>query len=59
MIYESSNQKKVRIMTDSKSKVAIFTGAPKRVGAANSKELADGDACWMTHWAVAVMGEGR
>ncbi len=59
MIYESSNQKKVRIMTNSKSKAAIVIGAPKGGGAANSKELADGDACWMTHSAVAVIGEGR
>ena len=58
MIYESVNQKKVRIMTNLKVKVAI-TGGPKGVGAATSKELADFDECWVTHLAVPVAGEGR
>ena len=46
-------------MTNSKSKPAMVIGAPKGGGAGNSKELADGDACWMSHSAVAVIGEGR
>jgi hypothetical protein len=58
VIYESVNQKKVRIMTDLKVKVAITAG-PKGVGAATSKELADLDECWVTHLAVPVAGEGR
>lgn len=46
-------------MKNSKSKVAVIIGAPKGGGAANSKELVDGDACWVSHSAAAVIGDGR
>jgi hypothetical protein len=46
-VYESSNQKKVRIMASLKGKAADATRGLKSIGVADAKAPAFWGACWM------------
>jgi TPP-dependent pyruvate/acetoin dehydrogenase alpha subunit len=59
VVYESSDQRKMRIMAKLTGKVAVVSGGSKGVGAANAKALAFWGACWMIGLAVPVACGGR